>query len=56
MKPQVPDQSNSLDRREFLAAASAAAMTFNIVPNHVLSEANGLFDCGRRDGRGCGLG
>ena len=39
MKTKTPSQSEGLDRREFLAAASAAAMTFNIVPSHVLGGA-----------------
>ena len=39
MEPKTPNPSNALDRREFLAAASAAAVTFNVVPSHVLGGA-----------------
>lgn len=37
MKPQAPSRTNALDRREFLAAASTAALTFSVVPSHVLA-------------------
>jgi predicted dehydrogenase len=36
MSDNTPHQSGQLDRREFLAAASTAAMTFSVVPRHVL--------------------
>jgi hypothetical protein len=39
MESKTPSPSESLDRREFLTAASAAAMTFSVVPSQVLGGA-----------------
>jgi len=36
MNENAPHQSDRLDRRDFLTAASAAAVTFSVVPRHVL--------------------
>jgi len=36
MEQNAPHPSQALDRREFLAAASTAAVTFSVVPSHVL--------------------
>jgi hypothetical protein len=42
MKPDAPSRTNALDRREFLAAASTAALTFSVVPSHVLAGAKSI--------------
>ena len=56
MGKRVPNPSKALDRREFLAAASAAAVTFNVVPSYVLGGAGRVPPSEKINVAGIGVG